>query len=106
MATSQTPIYSAYQAIELIFIAIRNSSYGDFQDQPAIEDQIARFRLWAGNIVAHRKGVSSLDHRLRDSKMTRDTVLSLLRTVNESFGHSMFDFGASIMSYVVVSDRT
>jgi hypothetical protein len=30
-------------------------------------DQLARFKLWAGNIGAHRTGRSSLDYRLRDA---------------------------------------
>ncbi|KAM0418718.1 hypothetical protein ACHAPT_012316 [Fusarium lateritium] len=38
-----------------------------------------RFKVWSGNIGAHRVGMSSLDHRLRDSSHIRNQVLSLLQ---------------------------
>ncbi|KAI0466997.1 hypothetical protein F4859DRAFT_283498 [Xylaria cf. heliscus] len=41
-------------------------------------DEFARFKLWAGNIGAHRKGRSSLDWRLRDASHLRDLVIDLL----------------------------
>ncbi|KAI1121420.1 hypothetical protein F5Y10DRAFT_282497 [Nemania abortiva] len=43
-----------------------------------IDDQLSRFKLWAGNIGAHRTGHSSLDYRLRDSSHLRTQVLRLL----------------------------
>ncbi|EFY99831.1 zinc finger domain-containing protein [Metarhizium robertsii ARSEF 23] len=33
----------------------------------AVNDEHARFKLWSRNIGAHRTGLGSLDHRLRDS---------------------------------------
>ncbi|KAJ2989830.1 hypothetical protein NUW58_g3267 [Xylaria curta] len=41
-------------------------------------DEFARFKLWAGNIGAHRKGRSSLDWRLRDASHLRGLVVNLL----------------------------
>ncbi|KAI0968124.1 hypothetical protein F4678DRAFT_203264 [Xylaria arbuscula] len=43
-----------------------------------LRDEFARFKLWAGNIGAHRKGRSSLDWRLRDASHLRDLVVNLL----------------------------
>ncbi|KAI0414937.1 hypothetical protein F5X98DRAFT_365463 [Xylaria grammica] len=43
-----------------------------------IRDQLSRFKLWAGNIGAHRTGRSSLDYRLRDSSHLQTQVLRLL----------------------------
>ncbi|KAF2972358.1 hypothetical protein GQX73_g1352 [Xylaria multiplex] len=43
-----------------------------------INDQLSKFKLWAGNIGAHRTGRSSLDYRLRDSSHLRIEVLRLL----------------------------
>ncbi|EGU86053.1 hypothetical protein FOXB_03457 [Fusarium oxysporum f. sp. conglutinans Fo5176] len=46
-------------------------------------DQQTRFNVWAGNIGAHRTGLSSLDYRLRDSSHIKDQVLSLLKDLIE-----------------------
>ncbi|GAP83970.1 putative transcription factor [Rosellinia necatrix] len=43
-----------------------------------VSDQLSRFKLWAGNIGAHRVGRSSLDHRLRDSSHLHTQVMRLL----------------------------
>lgn len=42
-------------------------------------DQAGRFRLWSGNIGAHKKGRSSLDYRLREASHLRDRIVSLLQ---------------------------
>ncbi|KAI3581663.1 hypothetical protein IWW34DRAFT_804322 [Fusarium oxysporum f. sp. albedinis] len=46
-------------------------------------DQQTRCNVWAGNIGAHRNGLSSLDYRLRDSSQIEDQVLSLLKDLIE-----------------------
>ncbi|KAI0869699.1 hypothetical protein GGS24DRAFT_478076 [Hypoxylon argillaceum] len=43
-----------------------------------IDDQLSKFKLWAGNIGAHRTGRRSLDYRLRDSSHLQTQVLRLL----------------------------
>jgi hypothetical protein len=50
----------------------------------AIHDDLARFKLWSGNIGAHRTGRSSLDHRLRDSSRLREQVAKLLDELAKS----------------------
>lgn len=44
-----------------------------------IRDEQARFKVWSGNIGAHRTGMSSLDYRLRDASHIRNQVINLLR---------------------------
>ncbi|KAI1292754.1 hypothetical protein F5Y03DRAFT_375300 [Xylaria venustula] len=44
----------------------------------SINDQLSKFKLWAGNIGAHRIGRSSLDYRLRDSSHLHTQVVKLL----------------------------
>ncbi|EXM00559.1 hypothetical protein NOF04DRAFT_3558 [Fusarium oxysporum II5] len=46
-------------------------------------DQQTRFNVWAGNIGAHRTGLSSLDYRLRGSSHIKFQVLSLLKDLIE-----------------------
>ncbi|KAI1369758.1 hypothetical protein F5Y08DRAFT_291266 [Xylaria arbuscula] len=47
-------------------------------------DEFARFKLWAGNIGAHRRGRSSLDWRLRDASHLRDLVINLLKDIKNT----------------------
>lgn len=50
----------------------------------AINNELSRFRLWAGNIGAHRRGRSSLDYRLRDASTLKSQVIRLLENLHES----------------------
>ncbi|KAH8632919.1 hypothetical protein IG631_11553 [Alternaria alternata] len=58
-------------------------------DGDALEDEIGRFRVWAGNLGALQKGHSSLDYRLRDSPNLLSSALKLLNelehNLNETF---------------------
>lgn len=44
-------------------------------------DAFGRFRLWVGNIGAHRKGRASLDYKLREASHIRDRVIELLQNL-------------------------
>ena len=46
-----------------------------------LEDELGRFKVWVGNIAAHRPAHSrrSLEYRLRDSSRLREMVVSLLQ---------------------------
>ena len=48
-------------------------------DHVSLLDENGRFRVWTGNISAHRTGRRSLEYRLRDSSNLQSTVISLLR---------------------------
>jgi hypothetical protein len=70
-------------------------------DQPTpfrnIRDQEARFRLWAGNIGAHRKGKqSSLDYRLREASHLRNAVQGLVDDLVISLNDGMQYPGARV----------
>ncbi|KAF5685235.1 zinc finger transcription factor ace1 [Fusarium circinatum] len=49
-----------------------------------LQNERSRLKVWSGNIGAHKKGRSSLDHRLRDASNIRDQVLELLEDLSES----------------------
>ncbi|KAI0425059.1 hypothetical protein F5Y09DRAFT_335293 [Xylaria sp. FL1042] len=57
-----------------------------------VSDQLSKFKLWAGNIGAHRMGRSSLDYRLQDSSHLHTQVVRLLddliTSLNEGLTHS------------------
>lgn len=48
----------------------------------SLQDKVGRFRLWCGNSGAHRSGIASLDHKLREASHIRDRVISLLRNLS------------------------
>ncbi|OAP56784.1 hypothetical protein AYL99_08896 [Fonsecaea erecta] len=54
----------------------------------AIDNQYARFKIWAGNLDALRRGRSSLDARLRDSVVLRAAVLKLLGQLQDTLTKS------------------
>jgi len=58
---------------------LNNSHDDEFRAaHEAYRDELGRFRIWAGNIAAHRTGLSSLDHRLRDASRLKATVENYL----------------------------
>ncbi|KND87725.1 hypothetical protein TOPH_07645, partial [Tolypocladium ophioglossoides CBS 100239] len=46
-----------------------------------VEDQLARFSLWSGNIRVFGSSRQSLDHRLREAPDIRDTFIALLEAI-------------------------
>ena len=48
-----------------------------------LTDQRGRFRIWAGNIGAHRTDKASLQHRLREAPHFRSLVHGLLQKLSQ-----------------------
>lgn len=59
---------------------VRDSRKGpaSSNDEPQIDDQRARFKIWAGNIGVFADGHASLDYRLRDNENARNLMKSFL----------------------------
>ncbi|KAI3322270.1 hypothetical protein HD806DRAFT_144170 [Xylariaceae sp. AK1471] len=49
----------------------------------SVQDELSRFKVWAGSIGAHRTGRSSLEYRLRDASHIKSQVLRLLENLSE-----------------------
>ncbi|KAL3954763.1 hypothetical protein ACCO45_010326 [Purpureocillium lilacinum] len=60
-----------------------NATAVDPQRQSSIEDQLARFSIWAFNMGVFAKPKLSLDHRLREAIGIRHTVVGLLGVLND-----------------------
>ncbi|KAF1829056.1 hypothetical protein BDW02DRAFT_561926 [Decorospora gaudefroyi] len=54
-----------------------------------IYDEFTRFKLWAGNIAAHRKGRRSLEYRLRDATLLKSEVHSLLNALSAALRNAL-----------------
>lgn len=79
-------VNSCLEAFDALSFALNDKNF-DFQDQiqlSAVRDELGRFRIWSGNIGAHKLGSSSLNHRLRDASHIRQRVLSLLEDLSET----------------------
>lgn len=50
-----------------------------------VKDEFDRFKIWAGNIAAHRKGRRSLEYRLRDASHLKDETHNLFSALDRSF---------------------
>lgn len=55
----------------------------------AIDNEHARFKIWAGNLGALKRGRSSLDTRLRDSIVLRAAVLKFLGQLQDTLMKSV-----------------
>ncbi|RSL92276.1 hypothetical protein CDV31_015232 [Fusarium ambrosium] len=76
----------ARRCLQLFSKAV-DASKASTDDPPAyfnrgVRDEQTRFKVWSGNIAAHRTGTGSLDHRLRDSSNIRNQVVNLLRDLS------------------------
>jgi hypothetical protein len=49
-----------------------------------IQDELGRYKIWAGNIGALQKGPSSLDYRLREASHVQQPIIRLLRDLEYS----------------------
>lgn len=51
-----------------------------------LEDQLARFRIWANNIGVFASGHASVDYRLRDSPEAKSLMIQLLEGLKRFLG--------------------
>jgi len=56
----------------------------------ALNDELDRFKIWAGNLAAHRKGKRSLEYRLRDAVHLKQEACNLLEALQESLTDGQF----------------
>ncbi|KAF2176891.1 hypothetical protein K469DRAFT_605505, partial [Zopfia rhizophila CBS 207.26] len=63
-----------------------------FEDQirpESVKDEFDRFKIWAGNIAAHRKGRRSLEYRLRDAAHLKTETHNLLTALQDSLSNAL-----------------
>ena len=83
------PIYERVQECGTLFISLEEtlvaSAQYAAQIRPAdVGDEFDRFKIWAGNIAAHRKGRRSLEYRLRDAALLKDEARNLLAALYDT----------------------
>ncbi|KAI3135178.1 hypothetical protein DTO012A7_5591 [Penicillium roqueforti] len=81
---------SCLSCFDTLTRSLRTSS-DEFKKQMrpiAIENEYARFKIWAGNLGALQRGRHSLDARLRDSVVLRAAVLKFMGELQDSLRKS------------------
>lgn len=59
-------------------------------DPSLVADELRRFRIWVEDIGAHRKGLHSLEYRLRDASHLRAKVETLLNELDRTLQRSKY----------------
>ena len=70
--------------------ALPDSANRDQITEAFVQDELGRFRVWLGNVGAHRSGRVSLDYRLREATSLRDSVLELLKDLGDNLQEGRF----------------
>lgn len=84
-ATSEPQIAALVARCLTSFKALTSALQDDYTRASQASSCLARFKLWAGNIGAHRSsGSRSLEYRLRDASNIRKLVISLLQDLCSS----------------------
>ena len=81
-----------------LFLHLSNAIQGNLSDssnryhitESFVQDELGRFRVWLGNVGAHRSGRISLDYRLREAASMRDSVLELLKDLGDNIREGPF----------------
>lgn len=67
----------------------QNENFATQISPQRVQDEFDRFKLWAGNIAAHRKGRRSLEYRLRDAAHLKKETHKLLDSLKSSLQASL-----------------
>ncbi|KAF2109006.1 hypothetical protein BDV96DRAFT_247899 [Lophiotrema nucula] len=76
--------FDSFTRLEQCFDDPSSSPQNEDKHRLSVRDELGRFRVWAGNIGAHKKGKSSLDFRLREASYLSKNVLDLLLDLVEA----------------------
>ncbi|CAG1994097.1 unnamed protein product [Fusarium graminearum] len=67
-----------------------------------VEDQLARFSLWAANLNVFSASKASLDNRLREAPDVKDAIVALLETLNYRIKSCRWQFQVSNTRHWVI----
>jgi len=92
MSTIAKNTSGCFEAFDL---ALRSLSAADSNlsskiSYSALEDQLGRLRVWAGNLGCFAGGHASLDFRLRDVSSVRENIVKILEDLRDCLRESKF----------------
>ncbi|RAK81851.1 uncharacterized protein BO72DRAFT_420696 [Aspergillus fijiensis CBS 313.89] len=74
---------TADRCLNLFQQCLQQSASISSLEMTLVEDQLARFSLWAANIGVFAGGRASLDHRLREAQEVHEVIIGLLETLED-----------------------
>ncbi|KAJ4289654.1 hypothetical protein N0V90_010983 [Kalmusia sp. IMI 367209] len=92
--TTPSAIHLRVHDVGGVFVSLAQAlsyspQYADQIPRERIDDEFDRFKIWSGNISAHRKGRRSLEYRLRDASHLKDETNTLLTALERSLRHAV-----------------
>ncbi|KAI4945761.1 hypothetical protein J4E91_007674 [Alternaria rosae] len=86
MSTLRLATASNVRAFQILTEALDASDgkWSQWIESETLDDEVGRFRVWAGNLGALQKGHSSLDYRLRGSPVLFSSALRLLNELEQN----------------------
>lgn len=90
MSTLRLATASNVRAFQVLVdaLGLSDDKWSQCFDGEALDDEIGRFRVWAGNLGALQKGHSSLDYRLRGSPVLFSSALRLLSELENNLNET------------------
>jgi hypothetical protein len=83
LSTIATQVQYCLESFDRVYISLVKAEPRTHNKLPpgTIDSTLGRFRLWVGNMGAHRRGRASLDYKLREASHIRDRVVELLQNL-------------------------
>jgi hypothetical protein len=90
MSTLRLATASNVRAFQILTDALDASDgkWSQWIESETLDDEVGRFRVWAGNLGALQKGHSSLDYRLRGSPVLFSSALRLLHELEQNLNET------------------
>ncbi|KAI4611328.1 uncharacterized protein J4E87_010521 [Alternaria ethzedia] len=90
MSTLRLATASNVRAFQILTEALdaSNGKWSQWIESETLDDEVGRFRVWAGNLGALQKGHSSLDYRLRGSPVLFSSALRLLNELEQNLNET------------------
>jgi hypothetical protein len=79
--TISSQVLASHAAYEGLLKCLRDSTERHSGLLDGLSYQFDRFKMWIGNIGAHKQGQNSLDFRLRDASHIRKTINDMLASL-------------------------
>jgi hypothetical protein len=101
MSTLRLATASNVRAFQILIDALGASDgkWSQWIDGETLDDEVGRFRVWAGNLGALQKGHSSLDYRLRGSPVLFSSALRLLNELDHNLTETYAIVSGSRLPY-------
>ncbi|KAI5784229.1 hypothetical protein FPQ18DRAFT_310157 [Pyronema domesticum] len=88
-APHQVTVVSLYWSVIDSFKLLFDYYKDNATDIPStLSDEHGRLRVWPENVGAHRQGLMSLDHRLREASRTKKSIGNMFGDLNEALEES------------------